>query len=56
MEKELEEQIVDAMTLYATFIALNFTIDLYGKGDCARCIHKDNADGCGRKCAEGMVM
>ena len=55
MEQELKEEIVDAMTLYATFIALNFVIDLYGKGDCARCIHKDNADGCGQKCAEGMV-
>lgn len=56
MEKELKEEIVDAMMTYATFIALNFTLDLYGRGDCAHCIYKDNADGCGQKCAEGMVM
>lgn len=56
MEHGLKEEIVDAMMTYATFIALNFTIDLYGRGDCAHCIYKDNADGCGQKCAEGMVM
>ena len=56
MEKELKEEIVDAMMTYATFIALNFTLDLYGRGDCAHCIYKDNTDGCGQKCAEGMVM
>ena len=31
MEKELKEEIVDAMMTYATFIALNFTLDLYGR-------------------------
>ena len=54
MEEELKKEIADAMTLYATFVALNFMIDLYGRGDCAHCIYKDNADSCGQKCAEGM--
>lgn len=56
VEKELKEEIIDAMMTYATFIALNFMLDLYGRGDCAHCIYKDNADGCEKKCAEGMVM
>ena len=43
MEKELNEEIVDAMMTYATFIALNFTLDLYGRGDCAHCIYGKSA-------------